>query len=526
MRRQFCAMAVLAILAAAGAAQAATFRWANDRDVASMDPYARQETFQLSFDSNIYEPLVRRDKDLKLEPALATRWSQYGPETWRFTLRRGVRFQDGSPFTADDVVFSYARVTAPRSALASSLAGVKQVKKIDDYTVDFITDGPDPILPEEITAWDIMSKSWCEKHDATRIADLADDEENYATGHANGTGPFILREREPGTETILVRNPSWWDKPQHNLDEAVFRPMPDAEARLAALAAGTLDMIYAVPPQDVDLIARTPHLKLIQSPELRTIFLGFDLSRRELLESSVKGRNPFQDLRVRQAFYQAIDEETIATKVMRGFARPSGLMVAPGVYGFDPAMNGRLLPYDPAAARRLLAEAGYPDGFEVGMDCPSDRYINDEGICTEAAAMLAKVGITVKPLIQRRAKFFAKIMGPDYDTSFFLLGWTPITYDAHNMLVNLVATRSGRGRGDYNAGGYSNPELDTLIDQIQGETDPERRLAELHQALSIVKTDIPVIPLHQQMLVWAARDNIELVQPADNYLPLRYVRVK
>jgi peptide/nickel transport system substrate-binding protein len=521
--------AVLAAVVAAGVAapaSAKTFRWANDGDANSMDPYARQETFLLSFDSNMYEPLVTRDKNLKLEPALATEWSQPAPDVWRFKLRHGVKFQDGTPFNADDVVFSFERVTGPGSNLSGAVATVKEVKKIDDYTVDFITKGPDPILPDEITVWDIMSKAWCEKNNAVRTADLTKNEENYATNHANGTGPFMLKDRQPDVQTILVKNPNWWGKPEHNLDEVIFRRVAEARTRVAGLLSGDLDMIYTVPPQDTDRIAKTPHMKIIQGPELRTIYLGFDVARPELLESNVKGKNPFKDIRVRKAFYQAIDEDAIKSKVMRGFASPTGLMVGPGINGFDPAMNKRLLPYDPEAAKKLLAEAGYPNGFEVGMDCPNDRYINDEGICTAVVAMLAKIGVKVNALIQTRAKYFAKILGPGYNTSFFMLGWTPATYDAHNMLINLMVARTGKGRGDYNSGGYTNPKLETLVDQIQTETDKEKRLAELHQALEIVKDDVATIPLHQQVLVWAVRDNVDLVQRADNYFQLRYVKMK
>jgi peptide/nickel transport system substrate-binding protein len=519
-------LAVMAATALMGPATAKTFRWANDGDANSMDPYARQETFLLSFVLNMYEPLVRRDRHLKLEPALAVEWSQPSAEVWRFKLRQGVKFHDGTPFTADDVVFSFARVIGPGSNMAGTVATIKEVKKIDDYTVDLITKGPDPILPDEITTWGIMSKAWCEKNNTVRAADLTKNEESYATNHANGTGPFILKERQADVQTILVKNPAWWDKPEHNLDEVVFRRVAEARTRVAGLLAGDLDMIYTVPPQDTEVIAKAPGLKIIKGPELRTIYLGFDEARPELLESNVKGKNPFQDIRVRKAFYQSIDENAIATKVMRGFATPTGLMVGDGVNGFDPTMNGRLLPYDPAAAKNLLAEAGYPNGFEVGMDCPNDRYINDEGICQAVVAMLAKIGVKVNALIQTRAKYFAKILGPDYKTSFYLLGWTPATYDAHNLLFSVLSTRTGKGRGDYNSGGYSNPKLDTLVDEIQSETDKEKRLAEIHEGLKIVKEDVATIPLHQQVLVWAARDNVELVQSADNYFPLRYVKLK
>ncbi len=526
MRKVLWMAALAVMLAASGAVSAKTFRWANDGDSNSMDPYARQETFLLSFDSNIYEPLVRRDRNLKLQPALATAWKQTAPDIWRFTLRHGVTFQDGTPFSADDVVFSYARVTGPGSNLAGAVALVKQVKKVDDDTVDIVTKGPDPILPEEITIWDIMSKAWCEKNNAAHAADLTKSEENYATNHANGTGPFMLKDRQPDVETTLVKNPSWWDKPRFNIDEAVFHRIADGHTRVAALLAGDLDMIYTVPPQDIDTIARTPHLKLISGPELRTIYLGFDVDRPELLESNIKGKNPMKDIRVRKAFYQAIDEDAIKAKVMRGYATPTGLMIGKGVNGFDEALNKRLLPYDPVAAKQLLAEAGYPDGFEIGLDCPNDRYINDEGICTAVAAMLAKIGIKVHPLIQTRAKFFAKILGPGYNTSFFLLGWTPATYDAHNMLINLLVKRTRTGRGDYNSGGYSNPKVETLVDQIQSETDAGKRTAEIHAALEIVKDDVATIPLHQQVLFWATRDNVSLVQQADDYFALRYVNMK
>jgi len=527
--RAWVSAAAVAMAAALGCAEegaAATLRWANNADANSMDPYARQEIFLLSFDSNIYEPLVQRDKDLKLEPALAVSWAQTEPTVWRFKLRQGVTFQDGTPFNADDVLFSFDRVRDAGSNLKTAVAAVKDVRKIDDFTVDFVTNAPDPILPDEITVWDVMSKSWCEKNNAVHPADLTKNEESYATNHANGTGPFILKSREPDVKTELVNNPAWWGKPQHNLTDVLFEPVASDAARVAALLSGDLDMIYTVPPQDTDRIASAKGFRIIQGPELRTIYLGFDQWRPELTDSNVKGANPFKDRRVRQAFYQAIDEEAIKTKVMRGYATPTALMIGAGINGFGAELNKRF-PYDPAAAKKLLADAGYPNGFEVALDCPNDRYINDEQICNAIAAMLARVGVKVKPVIQPRIKFFAKVLAPRYDTSFFLLGWTPATYDAQNMLLNLVHSRDEKNHaGDTNISGYSNPAVDRLIDRIQIETDPTRRLDEIHSALRMVKDDFAYIPLHQQVLVWAAKSNIELVQPADDYFPLRYVTVK
>jgi peptide/nickel transport system substrate-binding protein len=507
-------------------APAATFRWANDSDVASLDPYARHETFLMSFDGNIYEPLVRHGRELRLEPALATEWAQTTPEVWRFKLRRGVHFADGTAFTAADVVFSFARVTGAGSALAAVVASIASVVKIDDNTVDIVTKGADPTLPDEIAAWDIMSKEWCEKNNTARVAEAGGGEESYAASHANGTGPFVLKERQPDLRTVLARNPAWWDKPEHGLDQVVFRPIPDDEERVAAFLKGDVDMLYDVPAQDIDRIAKTPHLRIIHGPELRTVFLGFDIGRAQLLGSDIKGRNPFRDIRVRKAFYQAIDEDAIKSKVMHGFAVPTGLMVGPGINGFDPAQNRRLLPYDPDAARQLLVDAGYPHGFALGMDCSNDRYVNDEGICEAVVAMLAKIGVKVDAHIDTRAKFFARILAPNYQTSFYLLGWAPGTYDAQDMLFNVVATRDGQGRGDYNLGNYSNPKLDALIDRLESESDAKRREALLHEALLVIKDDVVTIPLHQQVLIWAARDTVDLVQPPDNDFPLRYVRVK
>jgi len=518
------ALTAAAALVLAAPVAAKTFRWANDGDIISMDPYARQETTLLSFASNIYEPLIQRDRQLKLEPALATEWSNPTPSVWRFKLRQGVKFHDGTPFTADDVVFSFRRSVT--SQIAPIVATFKEVRKIDDFTVEIETKGPDPIVPEEITDWFIMSRAWCEKNHAEKMADPAKNEDNFAVRNANGTGPFMLKEREHEVKTVVVNNPNWWGKVEHNLTEIVFTRIANASTRVAALVAGDVDMIYDVPTQDIERLKNTPKIKVLQTPELRTVYLAFDTARGELTESSVKGKNPFQDLRVRKAVYQAIDEDAIKAKVMRGFAAPTGLMIGPGVNGFDPALNSRY-PYDPEAAKKLLAEAGYPEGFEVAMDCPNDRYQNDEAICVAVVSMLARVGVKVNLQAQTKTKFFTKILAPNYDTPFFMLGWTPATYDVHNMLVSLLHTRApGGGVGQVNVGGYSNPKLDDLIEKIQVETDRPKREALVHDALQIVKDDIPTIPLHQQAVVWATRDNIELTQLADDFFPFRYVTVK
>jgi peptide/nickel transport system substrate-binding protein len=523
-----CVIAVaLAMVPFGSQAQSKVFRWSNDGDPTTMDPHARSDGFVTSFDMNMYEPLLIRDRNLKLAPVLATEWTNVDPTTWRFQLRHGVRFHDGSPMTADDVVFSMQRAMKTGADVAALLASVKEVRKIDDYNVDFITDGPAPILPNYLVGVAIMSKAWCEAH-GTTLAASHEDKENFATRNENGSGPFILKDRQVAVRTVLVKNPDWWgiaDQPI-DIDEVVFTRIANAATRAAALLSGELDMIYNVPLQDVERIRGTPGMKIWQTSELRTIFLGMDQARAELLESNIKGKNPFRDKRVRQAFYQAIDEDAIKSKVMRGFARPTALMVGPGVNGFDPALDKRY-PFDPAAARKLLGDAGYPEGFEVGFDCPNDRYVNDEAICQAVVAMLARVGVKVDLLAQTKARYFGKINAPRYDTSFYMLGWTPTPLDALNMLSELASTRSGDAHeGIYNDGGYSNAALDVVIKQIEVELDGEKRNELISKALSIVKEEFAYIPLHQQIVVWASRDNVDLAQLGNNDFQLRYVKLK
>jgi peptide/nickel transport system substrate-binding protein len=521
MRRVLLAAALLASTALS--AQANTFRWANDGDVNSMDPYARQETFLLSFMANIYEPLVRRNRQLQVEPALAARWEQTAPAVWRFHLRPNVRFSDGTPFTADDVIFSIGRARAQGSNVGGSLASVKEARKVDDLTVDIETTVPNPIFLEEITGIGMMSRAWAEKNNATRSADLTTREENFATRNAMGTGPFVLVSREADRRTVLAPNPAWWDRPEHNLTRVEFNVIANDATRIAALISGEVDMVYTVPPQDTDRLQRTPNVRVLQQAELRTIFLGFDQIRPELLKSDVRGRNPFQDARVRRAVNHAIDRAALVRTVMRGQARATGLMIGPGVNGFAEAAD-RIPEFNPDLARRLLAEAGFPQGFGVTLDCPNDRYVNDEAICTAVVAMLARVGIRVSLAAQPRARYFAEILGPRYQTSFYMLGWTPNTYDAHNAFFNLMASRQG-DRGMFNVGGWSNARFDELTTQMAVETDVARRNAMIAEALALHAEQAGHAPLHQQTVVWAARSNIQLQQLADNWFPLRFVRV-
>ena len=509
--------------AVAPAAAAKTLRMANQGDPLSLDPHSLNETLQLTMLSNVYEGLVGYGKDLKIVPLLATDWKQTAPTVWRFNLRKGVVFHDGTPFTADDVIFSYERAKADGSDMKSYVGSVKEVRKVNDHAVDFITEAPNPILPNVFVRWLMMSKKWCIDNRAERPVDKRKGVENVASFKANGTGPFRVRSRDPGNRTVLVRNGSYWDKLETNIDEVVFTPIANPSTRVAALISGEIDMMEPVPVQDAARINAAPGLVVMQGPELRTIFLGMDQKRDELLFSSVKGKNPFKDKRVRQAFYQAIDVNAIQKAVMRGASAPTGLMIAPGIKGFPTELNKRL-PYDPDGAKKLLTDAGYPQGFEVGMNCPNDRYVNDEEICKAASAMLAKVGIKVNLMAESKATYFPKILSRN--TSFYMLGWTPGSYDSHNPLFALMATPGAGGQGQFNLGSYSSAKVDELTKAIATETDVTKRTAMIREAMQVHQDDIGHIPLHQQALAWAMKKSVDTIQLADNYMFLKWTVLK
>jgi len=516
-----------ALLAAIGAASlgagAQTVRIANQGDSLSMDPHSLNESLQLSVTGNVYEGLTGRNKDLSVAPGLATAWKQTSPTVWRFELRKGVQFHDGTPFTADDVLFSMARTQVEGSDMKSYTNDVKEVRKVNDHVVEIETKAPFPILPDVLTGVYIMSKKWCETNQAQRPVDRRKGIENAASFRANGTGPYRLRERQPNVRTTFVRNGNYWGKIEGNAQEVVFTPIGNDATRVAALLSGEIDVMEPVPVQDIDRVNGSPNTKALVAPELRTIFLGMDQKRDELLFSNVKGKNPFKDKRVRQAFYQSIDIEGIKKTVMRGASNPTALMVGPGINGFQADMNKRL-PYDPEGAKKLLAEAGYPNGFEVAMNCPNDRYVNDARICQTVAANLARIGVKINLAAETKGTYFPKILRRD--TSFYMLGWTPATYDSHNALNALLACVDDKGAGQFNLGSYCNPKVDQLTKAVQSETDKAKRNAMIKEAFQIHASDIGHLPLHQQALAWGISKKVSLVQMGDNYMPFKWITVQ
>lgn len=510
------------LLAASLSAQAVTLRIANQGDATSLDPHSLQESLQLTVTGNVYEPLVTRGADFKLTAALATDWKQTAPTVWRFNLRKNVQFHDGTPFTADDVIFSYDRARGEGSDVKSYVGQIKQINKIDDHTIDIITTQPFPILPDLITNWYMMSKKWCEENQATRPVDRRKGIENAASFRTNGTGPFRARERQPNVRSVFTRSPNYWGKIDSNVDEVIFNVVGNDSTRVAALLSGEVDVMEPVPVQDVERIKRSSDLTVLQGPELRIIFLGMDQKRDELQFSNIKGKNPFKDKRVRQAFYQAIDIDAIRSRVMRNSAIPVALMIPPQVRGYAKDLDKRL-PYDTAAAKKLLTEAGYPDGFEVKMNCPNDRYVNDSDICQAVAASLSRIGVKINLEAETKASYFPKILRRD--TSFYMLGWTASTVDVHNVLFPIMSTPGEGGRGQFNLGAYSNPKVDALTEQIASEIDDGKRMALIHEAMKLHQDDIGHIPLHQQTLNWAVRKGVTVVQLPDNFMPWKFIKV-
>lgn len=520
IERKMAATALFVALSAVGVvASAQTVRIANQGDALSMDPHSLNETLQLSVTGNVYEPLVGRNKDLSLTPMLATSWKQTSPTVWRFELRKGVQFHDGTPFSADDVVFSLARTQVEGSDMKSYTNDFKEVRKIDSHTVEIETKTPFPILPDVLSLVYIMSKKWCETNQATVPVDRRKGVENTASFKANGTGPFRVRERQPNVRTVFTRNGSYWGKIEGNVTEVVFTPIGNDATRVAALLSGEVDVMEPVPVQDIDRVNSSANTRAVTGPELRTIFLGMDQKRDELLYSNVKGKNPFKDKRVRQAFYQAIDIKGIKKTVMRGASNPSAQLVGPGINGFQPEM--KRLPYDVEAAKKLMAEAGYPNGFEVSMNCPNDRYVNDGRICQTVAANLSRINVKINLQAETKGTYFPKVLRRD--TSFYMLGWTPATYDAHNAMNAIMRCVDDKGAGQFNLGAYCNPKVDELTLKVQAETDKNKRNAYIKEAFDLHAADVGHIPLHQQALAWGVNKKVKLVQLADNFMYFKWI---
>ena len=521
LRRVAAVTLCLILLVAIGTASAKTLRYASAQDPQSMDPHALALLYQSRVVTQIYEGLVDRDRAFRLEPSLAVSWQQLEPTVWRFRLRPGVVFHDGTPFTADDAVFSIARALDKASQRANQMRGISGARKVDALTVDVTSEAPDAVLPQKLWVVAMMSKAWCERHRVERPQDYNARQETWAVRHANGTGPFVLESYEADARTVLRANPAWWGRGTSagggNVDEAIYSVIASDASRYAALVSGQVDFVVDPAFQDLPRIRQAGALKVMATPDIGTQYLAFDQHSAEL--PGVPGRNPFKDVRVRRAVQLAIDAELIARQVLRGEATPTGSHVSPLVDGYVAAFEARPA-HDPKAARALLEAAGYAAGFPVTLDCVNITL--RAAVCQAIASMLEKVGIRTTFQPSPASIFFPKLT--QATTSFAEFGWSPGT-DAWNILQSLVRSNDGLTAGAFNAGRYSNPRLDALIDAIRVEPDIEQRRRLVGEALGVLHDELPIVPLYRRHHNWVMRPGIEAVQWPNDVLELRWVKL-
>jgi peptide/nickel transport system substrate-binding protein len=522
---------LLAALAAGGmlasAAEARSVKWARSGDALTLDPHAQNEGPTHNLNHHIYEALIIRDTQGRPLPALAESWGiTSDPLVWEFKLRKGVKFHDGAPFTADDVVFSYERARQPTSDMKSLLGSVDTITKVDDHTVRLKTKGPNPLLPANLTDLFIMSKAWAEKNNATKVQDFKNKEENFAVRNANGTGPFVLVTREPDIKTVMKRNESYWGKGQVPLEitELVYVPIKQDATRVAALLSGEVDFVQDVPVQDIAKLQGTQNIKVNIGPENRSIFLGMNVGQGELKTADVKGKNPFADKRVRHAVNMAINRQTIQRVVMRGQSIPTGIIAPPGVNGYTKELDV-IPPNDIAKAKAMMKEAGYEGGLTITLNCPNDRYVNDEAICQAVVGQLAAIGIKVNLVSQSKSIHFPLIQKNPPETDFYLLGWGVPTFDSHYIFTLLYHTRTDK-EGGWNGTRFSNKEVDELTVGLTRETDLAKRNQNIARIWKILQDETIYIPIHIQTLAYAMKPDIDIPVDISNQPKLKFMKFK
>ena len=523
LHRFFAALAMFAGVVLSSPAAAVSVKIATAFDPQTMDPHSLALLYHTRVVFQVYDSLINRDEQYRPEPGLALSWQATGAKTWQFKLRPGVTFSDGSPFTAEDAVFSIQRALGASSQRAFQLKGVTAVKKIDDLTLEVSLETPDAVLPEKFVFMPIMSKAWSVSHKVEIAQDFNGKQETYAVRNAMGSGPYMLERYEPDVKTVLRKNPRWWgwsDKRSGNVDEITWLTIRSDATRLAALISGEVDLVLDPPTPDIARLKSESSLNVVQTADIGEQYLAFDQWHDELEGSDVKGRNPFKDLRVRKAVYHAINTELIVQKVLRGAGVATGAFLSTRVEG-SPAELDRRLPFDPAKAKALLAEAGYPNGFSVTLDCVNVAW--REAVCQAMTAMLTQVGIRTTLRSLPTNQFFPKLS--QGTASFAEFGWTAST-DAWASLNALFRTYDKAGFGTFNAGRYSNPKLDALIDSLRIEPDLTRRRAMVTTVLRLVAEELPMVPLYRRTITYAMSKKMQLVQWPSDAPELRWLRVK
>lgn len=511
MLRRFCLLVIaLAAVSSVAPANAKTLRMAYDADPTSLDPHEQLASATLQLSHLVFDPLVRFRKDLTLEPRLAKSWEKIDDRTMRFHLREGVRFHSGRTLTAEDVVWTFNRLKQSPDFKAL-FEPFSEAKAVDGLTVDLVTKGAYPLVLNLATYIFPMDREFYSGTDERGRAkdEIVKHGASFASTHASGTGPFIVTEREQGVRLKFKRFADYWDKASPgNVGEIIFTPIKEPATRVAALLAGDVDFIAPVPPTDLDRIKRDGCCALVTMPSTR--LLTFELNEERV--------PAFKDPRVRLAINYALNRKGIVEKIMRGFATPAGQLSPPGYAGYDSTLQPR---FDPAKARELMEQAGYAKGFSVTMMAPNNRYIEDYRIAEAVAVMLAKIKIKVDLQTMPKAQYWQRF--DERAADIMMIGWQSDTQDSANFYEFLVMTPDPKtGYGQYNAGNYSNPEVDRLTLATQTMTDAKARAEVLKQIERILYEDAALVPLHWQHLSWAAHKNVH-IEAVVNVLDMPYL---
>ncbi|MEJ2764364.1 ABC transporter substrate-binding protein [Photobacterium sp. MCCC 1A19761] len=490
-------------------AAAADIKVAYDADPVSLDPHEQLSGGTLQMSHMVFDPLVRYTQDLDFEPRLAQSWERINDTTFRFSLRKGVKFHSGNEMTADDVVWTFNRLK--RSAdFKAIFEPYTEMKKVDAYTVELISKGPYPLVLQTATyIFPMDSKFYSgQTADGKDKSELVKHGNSYASTHVSGTGPFIVTAREQGVKVEFERFADYWDKDSKgNVDKLTLVPIKEDATRVAALLSGGVDMIYPVAPNDHNRVKDTKGIDLVTLPGTRIITFQMNQSSNEALK----------DVRVRQAIVHAINQEGIVKKIMKGFATAAGQQGPEGYAGY----NAELVPrYDLKKAKQLMKEAGYEKGFKLTMLAPNNRYVNDAKVAQAVAAMLSKIGIKVDLKTLPKAQYW-----PEFDVcaaDMMMIGWHSDTEDSANFTEFLTMTRNEEtGKGQYNCGYYSNPEVDRLVEASNVETDPAKRSQMLQKVEATLYNDAAFVPLHWQNLAWGASEKLH-IKPIVNAMNYPY----
>ncbi len=477
-------------------------------DVTSMDPHFLNLQPNVNISWHVFDALTHVDEDTRLIPGLAVSWRAVDATTWEFRLRKGVRFHDGAEFTAEDVVFSIERtLKVPNGQFRTFTQRIVEKTIVDAHTLRLKTAAPYAMVPYDLDSVFIVSKKAAERAAA----------EDFDSGRAMvGTGPFRFSRFARGDRVELARNDAYWGG-RAAWDKVTFRIVPADPARLAGLLSGELDAIEQVPTADLPRIRRDSAFRTEQKVSWRTIFFlpdqyrdrapGLTDKRGKPLE-----RNPFRDLRVRQALSKAINREAIAVRLMDGAALPASNLVSPPVFGYAPDLKPE--PYDPEGARKLLATAGFADGFAMKLAAPNNRYVNDDQIAQAVAAMFARVGIRAQVDAMPINSYLTKARKGDF--AFAMLGWGSFSGDL--ALRSLVATANPeKGFGAFNWSRYSNPRVDELIERGFSSIDEKKREGLAREAMRLAMRDYAAIPLHHQLATWAMKSSLAYAPRTDEF---------